>query len=574
MKKMLIGLYVVLILSAPVTPANTFSSLHQYHSQGESTEPLNRLETTHFVISYREDHAPIAREVADLAEDVYDDVISFMGYTPRENIQIYIQPLRYNFAFGIITDIGDLTIEWGCPFSTESFGLDPLTKKWILADGLSSVLLLEMVGVTNSVFLENQLWLGLGIPVYCASGGHNTMVPVAIHVLRETNNLPGSLDDIQYENYGLLSQPLAFTAIDYMVDEYGEDKFHTFLGALKAWDQGKTSKQNIDSALQKACGITIQEFEEGWVSSLQEVPLLQSECTAVQITDSWGFKVASSWLHDTILYTGVFQASSVNKNLDIFVMNADGSTVQKLTESLDSDFDPKFSPDGTKIAFTSLRDGYANIYIMDRDGSHEQQITYDASMDYMGSWSPDGEKIAFTSARHGNYDVYIMNADGSHIQQVTNHPGAEGWPVFSPDGQKILFVSDRNGTYDLYTMNSDGSSITQLTNTPEHENYPQYSHDGEKIVFSSRHHQGAEICIMNSDGTQRKTVLSQPVVFIDEKTLPSLIGYPVWSGNDEDIVFTIGTQICTMPVEQRDLTWVLIPLAIGLFVIWWMLQRR
>jgi len=567
MKKILIG-FILAILVLPVHSHPDYQShLLQFYDPAELTETL---ETTHFTIRYREDYALIAQKVADLAEDVYDDVTSFMEYTPQEKIEIHLEPVRYNFAFGITTNDNVLSLQWGCPFSTESFGTGPLTRKWIMAYGLSGLFLLRMTGTDNTVFLENQLWLGLGISAYCASKGEDPIVPIAIYVLQKTGNVPTSLDDILYENYALLAQPLSFTAVEYMFDEYGEEDFSTFLHALEEWNQGKTSRQNIDTAMQKAFGVTIEEFEQGWLLYLEEFPPLQEECNAVAITDSWGFKVVSGWYNSKILYTGGFRASMVNKNNDIFIMNADGSNVKKLTDSLVSDFDPKFSPDGETIAFTSVRDGYLNIYCMDKDGSGIKQLTFDKSMDYMGSWSPDGDKIAFTSGRSGNWDIYIMDKDGSGIQQVTKHPGADGWPVFSLNGQNILFVSDRSGAYDLYTMNFDGSNITQLTDTLEYENFPQYSPDGEMIAFSSRGETKMEICVMNADGTRRDVIMSQPVTVIDEKTLPSLVGYPVWSPDGEEIAFIVGTQIFTVPVNQQyfDFWWIIIPvLVVGIAIV-------
>ena len=83
------------------------------------------------------------------------------------------------------------------------------------------------------------------------------------------------------------------------------------------------------------------------------------------------FAVPCSWRDDKILYIALFKPTEWSKNLDIFVIDTDGNIVQ-LTDDLAPDFDPKFSPNGMRIAFTSLRDEYANIYCMDADGSNVQ----------------------------------------------------------------------------------------------------------------------------------------------------------------------------------------------------------
>lgn len=554
----------IIILALLILPTQVCS---QYEPPIEFTEPL---ETPHFTIYYREDHAIIAQEIAEIAEDMYEDATSFMGYSPQDTIEICIHPSCFTFArFVNASDATGFDIHCGCPFSTESLGMNPLERKQLVATGLSSVLFLRMVGVGEST-LSSQLWLEMGITAYYSLKGDNTTALAAVSLLKEHDSLPTSFDEITFENYANFVHPLSFTIVQYMIHEYGEENFHTFLGTLREWDQTKTSTENVNNALGKAFGVTREEVEQGWLSYIETFSISETECDAVQITDLGMFAVPCSW-QDTILYTAHFKPTEWSKNLDIFAIDTGGNIVQ-LTDDLAPDFDPRFSPDGARIAFTSLRDEYANIYCMDADGSNVQQLTSEKSMDYMGSWLPDGSKIAFTSARSGNYDIYCMNADGSNVQQVTTYKGEDGWPVFSPDGQKIVFVSDRSGSYDLYTMNTDGTDVQQLTSTPEHENFPQYSPDGKKIAFVAHGTGGAEICVMNSDGTGRESVLSQPVIYMGEKIVPSLIGYPVWSPDGTEIAFIMGTEIFTIPFGQGfrgDLLLALLPLLVIIVIVLW-----
>jgi dipeptidyl aminopeptidase/acylaminoacyl peptidase len=111
-------------------------------------------------------------------------------------------------------------------------------------------------------------------------------------------------------------------------------------------------------------------------------------------------------------------------------MNADGSNPVNLTHHESNDYWPAWSPDGTKIAFTSNRDGNNEIYVMNADGSNPVNLTRNESNDYWPAWSPDGTKIAFASLRSGNNDIYIMNADGSNVFQLTTRGGTE--PVWRP----------------------------------------------------------------------------------------------------------------------------------------------
>jgi Tol biopolymer transport system component len=139
---------------------------------------------------------------------------------------------------------------------------------------------------------------------------------------------------------------------------------------------------------------------------------------------------------------------------------------------------PAWSPDGSKVAFTSNVDnpspdgGYCydacptEIYVADPAGTFHTRLTNNAVKDQDPEWSPDSSKIAFTSYRDGNAEVYVMNADGSSQTNLTNNAAYDGGPEWSPDGTKIAFTTNRDGTYEVYKMNPDGSGPVNLSNTP------------------------------------------------------------------------------------------------------------
>lgn len=186
---------------------------------------------------------------------------------------------------------------------------------------------------------------------------------------------------------------------------------------------------------------------------------------------------------------------------DIFVMNPDGSALTNLTNNAAEDGSPNWSPDGTKIAFQTNRDGgsYAT-YVMNADGSSPTRVMADASEP---SWSPDGTRIAFSTIRDGNLEIYAMNANGSSPTRLTNNPASDNVPVWSPDGTKIAFQSSRDhASSEIYVMNSDGTGVTRLTTNTAIEGNPDWSPDGSKIAFQTTRDGGAtEIYSMSSDGS-------------------------------------------------------------------------
>ena len=132
-----------------------------------------------------------------------------------------------------------------------------------------------------------------------------------------------------------------------------------------------------------------------------------------------------------------------------------------------NDFQPTFSPNGTKIAFVSFRNGNSNIYKMNVDGSSQKRLTKNPAEDLNPTFSPSGRKIAFTSERDGNQNIYNMNAkDGTKQKRLTESAAIDTLPAYSPDGTKIAFQSSRVGRSEIFVMKSDGSNETPITHNP------------------------------------------------------------------------------------------------------------
>jgi Tol biopolymer transport system component len=155
----------------------------------------------------------------------------------------------------------------------------------------------------------------------------------------------------------------------------------------------------------------------------------------------------------------------------IYLMNASGTNQVRLTHDTASYRGPTWSPDGKKLAFWG-GSGPSEIFVMNADGTNMTQLTSDPRTGNVirfenihSAWSPDGTRIAFSSNRDENYGIYVMNADGSNIRKLTSDSGNDVSPTWSPDGLCIAFSSDRDGDYEIYAMNADGSNQTKLTST-------------------------------------------------------------------------------------------------------------
>ena len=163
---------------------------------------------------------------------------------------------------------------------------------------------------------------------------------------------------------------------------------------------------------------------------------------------------------------------------DIYVMDVDGSNVVRLTDDPAGEFMPRWSPDGSLIAFVregDLRAGtYEAVHTMSPDGRDVRQISSgDRGSDLWPSWSPDGSQVAFAAIRAEDWGIWVAEADGSNEHLILGGTGA-GYvvnPVWSPDGNLIAFVG--NLTVDdyspedaLYVMRPDGTSVTPIAEAP------------------------------------------------------------------------------------------------------------
>jgi Tol biopolymer transport system component len=142
---------------------------------------------------------------------------------------------------------------------------------------------------------------------------------------------------------------------------------------------------------------------------------------------------------------------------DIWKVQSDGTGAVNLTgDAKANDAFPSFSGDGRQIAFRSGRDGNEDIYLMQADGSSVRRITDHPAIDTMPTFAPQGDQIVFSSTRDGDYELYAvpLTADGrpGPVRRLTQSPGHDVHPCFSPDGQWLVFVSARGGLNDEHPL--------------------------------------------------------------------------------------------------------------------------
>jgi Tol biopolymer transport system component len=213
------------------------------------------------------------------------------------------------------------------------------------------------------------------------------------------------------------------------------------------------------------------------------------------------------------------------RNIELHTIDIDGQNNNRLTEPGEDNHQAAWSPDGSKIVFTSGRDGNEQIYIMNSDGTDQQRLTNTQAEDNTPQFTPNGSQIVYLS----NNDVYLMNVDGTNPRLIVadayekpvispdgtnlavtlkeegqNHPNIyisgiegenlvnltedQGWaysPCFSPDGQRIAYNSNISGNSDIYIMNINGSDKSLITNHTNADKVACFFPDGNKLLFES-----------------------------------------------------------------------------------------
>jgi TolB protein len=200
--------------------------------------------------------------------------------------------------------------------------------------------------------------------------------------------------------------------------------------------------------------------------------------------------------------------------MDIFEADQDGGSMKNLTNSKGYDAEGSYSPDGKQIVFCSNRDGNLELYIMDADGKNVRKLT-NAPNCYNGGpfFSPDGKKVIFRSDRKekDRLQLYVINADGTGEKALTNNDKWVYWaPYWYKDGKHIIYTgadhSDEKArpNYDLHWMNIETGKTVRITHAPGADVLPVFNPDYTKVMWTSSRSDGRTSQLYIADFTVPK----------------------------------------------------------------------
>jgi len=242
-------------------------------------------------------------------------------------------------------------------------------------------------------------------------------------------------------------------------------------------------------------------------------------------------------------YKIVFSSDRENARgvYDIFIMNPDGSEIQNLTKTpAVSETYPRWSPNGTQIAYLSGAEGTTDVFVMNRDGQNKVKISGVPTGDARSVvWSPDSSRLGFISDRddaEGVHDIFVVNQTGANLTNLTHSTDIDERSLdWSPDSTKIVYLADLSINPisflgHIITMNADGTNKTTISTNNGFNLDPIWSPQGNKIAFIIPGFTDSVLATVNPDGTNRIFVTNPNVITFVEEGIS-------WNSTGSHIVF-------------------------------------
>ncbi len=238
-----------------------------------------------------------------------------------------------------------------------------------------------------------------------------------------------------------------------------------------------------------------------------------------------------------------------NRLKRLALMDYDGANLRYLTDDSSLVLSPRFSPDDSRILYTSYESGVPRIYLMNLDTGTRKTFSGMSGTSFAPRFSPDGQRIVFSQTNRGNTDIFTLDLRSGQEVRLTSGPAIDTAPSYSPDGTQIVFESDRGGSQQLYVMSAAGGDAKRISFGTGRYATPVWSPRGDLVAFTKMENGRFHIGVMRLDGTQERLLTAS---FLDEG--------PTWSPNGRVLMFfreSAGTsgapQIYAVDVTGRNL---------------------
>lgn len=209
---------------------------------------------------------------------------------------------------------------------------------------------------------------------------------------------------------------------------------------------------------------------------------------------------------------------SLKGHKEVYVMDWDGSNLQKISNHKSIAISPAWAPNADKLAYTAfeyhenIKSRNADLFIYEISTAKRWLVSYKKGINSGANFLNDGKNMLMTISIGGTPDIYKIGTDGADAKRITNGPNRamNVEPAISPDGTKIAFSSDRSGQPMIYVMGIDGSGAKRLTFAGRYNSTPTWNPDGKSLVFAGYDKDHFDLFSVNVDGTGLKRLTDAP----------------------------------------------------------------
>ncbi len=239
--------------------------------------------------------------------------------------------------------------------------------------------------------------------------------------------------------------------------------------------------------------------------------------------------------------------ANTNVDPEIFVVDVATNVATNLTDQAGFDNQPVWSPDGTQIAFVTNREGgNVDLWLMNADGSNARRLASTPGDDNLGSWSPDSQKIVYSNKDEVGESLWIVDVTSGESTRLTeSQDGGDSAPTWSPDGERIAFYSaPTGGLPNVFTIRPDGSERQQVSDGSAPALFPIWGPEGQQLIYTLVENERYSLYMHDLESNQ-------------ERVIPNVEGFATtWRANEQllaDTGFTQGPQQSDVEVNPQVL---------------------
>jgi len=341
-------------------------------------------------------------------------------------------------------------------------------------------------------------------------GGAGTAIPIAIVGFEGESAFPLGVSGIvaaDLERSGLFRAvdtsgiaPRPSRAEDVRVDVFrGRGADAVVVGSMQPLGEGRV---DVRYAL-------VDAVRGGTLSSMRYVVAPnQFRATAHKIADEIYEKLTGD---KGVFSTRIAYIAKQGPRYQLVVADADGADPQTIVSTDEPLLSPRWSPDGSRLAYVSLEQRKPVVYVQNLATGARTPIAAFRGSNSAPAWSPDGRTLAVTLTRDGGSQLFLMNADGTGVRRIMTSPGADTEAWFMPDGRTLLFTSDRGGSPQIYRVGVDGGGVERLTFDGSYNVTPRALPDGKGMVFVRRDGNRFQVAIMDFATRQTQILTGGPL---------------------------------------------------------------